>query len=94
MLDPGEHRLHINGSLLAIFNSLFRIKPFPGLLFVFSQAMVNFGDTVALSLVANAAQRAAMAVQGLVAADELHVAGSGYPLPVTDVTHRLPHRAD
>ena len=59
-----------------------------------SELMVNFGDPVSLTTVANTAHRAAMAIGSLVTTNGLLITGSGYSCPVADMLHRLSHWAD
>src|ERR1700744_2340093 len=61
---------------------------------MFSELMVNFGNPVSLTIVANTTHRAAIAISGLVTTDDLLIAGSGRSCIVTDMLHRLSHWAD
>jgi hypothetical protein len=56
--------------------------------------VIDLCDTVAWSLVANAPHRAALAILGLVATDQLHIAESSYPLTITNMLHLLSYRVD
>ena len=59
-----------------------------------SELVVDFGDPVSFTVVANAAHWAAMAISSLITANGLFVTGSRYPCTVTDMRHHLSHRAD
>src|ERR1700748_3970436 len=59
-----------------------------------SKLMVNLGDPVSFTAMANAAHWTAVAVSRLVTANRLLITGSRYSCTVTDMLHRLPHRAD
>ena len=56
--------------------------------------MVDFNDPVAFTAMTHAPHRASLAVPGLVPADKLYIARSGYPLSVADVRHPLTHRTN
>ena len=94
VFDLSEHRFYINRPLFSVFYALFGIEFFLRFLLVFSELMISFCYSVALTVMAYAAHRAAMTISCLITADGLFIARSSYPGAFAYILHLLAHRAN